>query len=574
MKTSRWVPSLLVLFLGGCTPLWGAGLAFRACSSLKHTPPSSGALPPTSPSITVPVASASASSVPEEGSDAELSDPKFPPEFEPIEGAENNFSKYGGAIDPKRENWFVPHNAIYAVRIAGHVLVHATSGVWVHRAKTLKRVGRIGGASAVALAADTMGKVFAIAAEAPGDQCITSLFDAVSFQPLAKMIADCPEGKMRFSEDGETLAIPSQIGNSTTVFSWRDGKRTRISNSTDVNDAMPFGLGRLLFTVDDANRARITNVVTRKVLFDSDTFNVDRGGVWGPHRVGWPPRRDLNAAAVSDERGVVIFGGEENYLWCYRFFTKQSGELGFKEEERVELDGNIEDIVTVTGGNTLVATDAGLVYEFGPTWNELFRAGSAGFNVLDDKIRIAPNGRSTLVVLNHRVFDWDRGTRDKPFGPPRSVYGMGLEPMFAHENAFFVDGNRLLRVRKLKRSVANADPEKVAEYTEEPSLLSFKGSFFVVAYHEGGCKIERLVGGELKPIKHSLQGRCITGSPSSSDTHAGIVDATGTLWQLDPMGQTRQVGFFPLPPEGLDPYARLSGDELVNRGSSSKLVKR
>ena len=450
--------------------------------------------------------------------------------------------------------------------------MQATSGVWLHDASSFERLGRIAPTGATAIAVDDKRSNFAMSVET-GGQCAVTVYDARSFRALGSTRADCPNGRMRFSEDGETLAIPSMGGNSATVFAWRKNAAKRIANSTDVNDAIPFSKGTLVATVDDSDQALVTNVRTGRILFSSHSFDV-RTTTW---RVptgaftswGWPPKRDLNTVFVSEARETLYFGGEENFVWIFGFVPVQSeGDVTFNIQERVgPLKGNIEDILPVSEGRTLVATDAGLIYVFDSTWKELSNTGHAGLNLRNDGITLSPNGRSVLVTLNGRVFDWSGGdntanSHGYAFGEPKSVYDVCVSFVsYGQEDAVFTNGfsgKTLLRVRKPHKNMANVFPHKIAEYTHSPLILTLTGGTRLVRVTEDGfCAFERLVKGKPTSIGPHFAGKCPVGVNHPRRNKVGIVDNTGILWTLDQAGHVRKVGTFGLPYEGMTDRANL-----------------
>ncbi|MBP9114362.1 MAG: hypothetical protein KBF88_16225, partial [Polyangiaceae bacterium] len=369
--------------------------------------------------------------------------------------------------------------------------------------------------------------------------------------------ADCPNGRMRFSEDGESLAIPSMGGNSTTVFSWRAKTSVRIANSTDVNDAIPFAKGTLVATVDDANLAYVVDVRTRKAIVSS---SIARD----------PPKHDLNAVYVSSTRNEIYFGGEDNLVWIFGFKHRdESATFDFFSVRRLgPLYGGIEDILSVSNDRTLVATDSGNIYLFDADWHELAKTGYGGaLSTRTESMRLSPNGRSVLVTHNGQLFVWS-GDPLPPkhaghaFGEPQSVYGMGTRTAdHGLTDAVFtagLEGRVLWRVRKPAKNTANVYPEKIAEYTHPPRILPLSGGTRLVRVTESGfCRFEQLVQGKLTPIETHFTGKCPVGINHPHRTKAGVVDNTGALSTIDQTGRVRKVGTFGLPYEGMTDRANL-----------------
>lgn len=297
---------------------------------------------------------------------------------------------------------FVPHLAIDAVPVSdgSTFVVAASTGLWLHDTKTLAKRNRL-----------VQNPVLDVAAAPNGSKLAYVFADGrlrvVSFpglMPILSAQVDTPT-RMRFSHDGQRLALGSESDTVTLVDVAPGAVPRSIDTNEDVNDVypMPDKSNEVAYASDD-DEVVVVNVDTNTRIFGSEALVM----AWRQTNKPLFMMRDQLVVAFDSVTGTLLAGGDDNMVW--RFSNMRTSP---KVEKPVEFGGNIVDLACCAGRTAaeravFVAIDDGQVKtmgldgRLGPGFGPLVR------HSLSRPIRISllPSG-DVLVTSLSTLFRWE-----------------------------------------------------------------------------------------------------------------------------------------------------------------------
>lgn len=297
---------------------------------------------------------------------------------------------------------FVPHTAKNAVAVGdgSSFVVAGATGLWLHDTKTLAKQRRLiaGPVHDVAASPDGQRIAFFLAPK----RLRIAMYPALT--PLVKTNTDLPV-RMRFSADGQRLALGSESDTVTLVDITAGGTPKVIDTEEDVNDVFPMpDKSNEIAYASDEDEVIVLDMTSNNRVFGSEQHVMS----WRNSKKPFFLMRDQLAVAYDSVTQTLLAGGDDNMFWRFSNFRKTP-----KLETPIELGGNIVDMAccagrTATDRAVFVALDdvqvktIGLDGRLGPTFGPLISS------ALSRPIRISilPSG-DLLIAAMSGLFRWE-----------------------------------------------------------------------------------------------------------------------------------------------------------------------
>jgi dipeptidyl aminopeptidase/acylaminoacyl peptidase len=319
----------------------------------------------------------------------------------------------GTLTPPGSKPRFVIHEPANAASIGDRswVLVHASTGLWLHEAKTLARGARLVPAPIAAMAVADDGKAFAYVA--CKKHCDLSIVTFPRLERVHTARVDKPR-RIRFSPDGSRVVVATDAKEEIQIVDVAKGKLVRIRHGEDINDAVaPGGHPDHVAIADDGDDAVVYDTRDKREMFNSapliTAFITD--GAREPELAKLvTPQRDQNAIAYDPKSDTLYTGGEDNKIWRFRPLFGGTPKLVGKP---LKFGANVDEIVLDADGNALVGTDSLTVHRLDSSGKEEAKLGPlAPTNLFSRHIRVAhgPHG-DALVVAGSLLARWDPTTQ-------------------------------------------------------------------------------------------------------------------------------------------------------------------
>lgn len=438
---------------------------------------------------------------------------------------------------------FVPHTAKNAVPVGNgsEFVVAAATGLWLHDSVSLAKRSRLVASPVLDVAASPNGSRIAYVF-ADGRLRI------ISYPELSTIVSikvDVPK-RMRFSTDGQRLALGSESDTVTLVQVASGAVPKVIDTEEDVNDAypMPDKPDEVAYASDE-DEIVIVDVATSSRAFGSEQLVMS----WRQSNKPFFVMRDQNAVAFDSLTGTLLGGGDDNMIWRIADVRKSP-----RLESPTEVDGNVVDIACCAGTSAadraaFVAIDNGQVRTIGMNGRLGPTFGSSGSSPLSHPIRISlmPSG-DVLVVPQPGVVRWEPRT-GAILQSNDYAFTLSMSSVIDADTVYVpCDGGSCV----VHRVAHGAAPVADVETTMVGDVQAF-GVRSILEYAGGLRAIVVAQGGKLRlaylPVGGSLEQAIDTEVPSEGifnkrdgSTH-GYVDSSGKVYEIvaNPRGM-RQVG--------------------------------
>lgn len=446
-------------------------------------------------------------------------------------------------LDRLGKTSFVAHTAQNAVPVGdgSSFVVAGATGLWLHDTKSLAKQKRL-----------VAGPIDDVAASPDGQRIafysVPKLLRIATYPALSLLVktnADLPV-RMRFSADGQRVAIGSESDTVTLVDIAAGGAPKVIDTEEDVNDVFPMP--------DKPNEVAYASDEDEVVVLDMSSNNRVFGSeqhvmTWRDTKKPFFVMRDQLAVAYDSITDTLLAGGDDNMFWRFSHFRKTP-----KLENPIELNGNIVDMAccagrTATDRAVFIALDdvqvraVGLDGRLGPTF------GPFSSTPLWRPIRIAllPSG-DVLIAAKPGLFRWEPRTgkawqsNDYPTSLPMAN-AVDADTIYV---ACDRDGCVVHRVNHDSKPVADIETSIIGELPSSAlqTILSFStGLRAIVVTRDNSLQLAYLpVGGTLEPLLNTKVTPGGHFAKRDSSLH-GYVDPSGKVYEIAavPRGM-RQIG--------------------------------
>jgi len=438
---------------------------------------------------------------------------------------------------------FVAHTAQNAVPVGdgSSFVVAGATGLWLHDSKSLAKQRRLVAGPIHDVASSPDGQRIAVFFAAR--QLRIAMYPALT--PLVTTGTDVPV-RMRFSADGQRLALGSESDTVTLVDIAAGGTLKVIDTEEDVNDVfpMPDKSDEVAYASDD-DEVVVLDMSSKNRVFSSEQHVKS----WRDSNKPFFVMRDQLAVAYDSVTDTLLGGGDDNMLWRFSHFRKTP-----KLEKPLELAGNIVDMACCAGRTAadraiFVAFDdvqvraVGLDGRLGPTF------GPFSPSPLWRPIRISllPSG-DVLVAAKPGLFRWEPRTgktwqsNDYP-APLPMVNAVDADTVYV---PFDGEGCVVHRVSHGATAVADIETSIIGELPSSvlQTILSFStGLRAIVVTRDNALQMAYLpVGEALEPLLNTKVTPGGHFAKRDSSLH-GYVDPSGKVYEIAavPRGM-RQVG--------------------------------
>lgn len=317
----------------------------------------------------------------------------------------------GSLFPPGQSPRFSPHTPMDARLIGDRdwVLVQASTGLWLHEAKTLARRGRVAPPPIAAMAVVSDRKAFAFVT--CDERCDLFVVRFPSLDTIRRESVDKP-ARIRFSDDGSRIVVATESEEEIQVVDVAHGGVTRIDHGEDINDATFLGpRSDYVAVADDGDNAVVYDVRDKRQSFSSAPLVTAfiRDHAADPALAPLiTPQRDQNAVAYDAATDTLYTGGDDNRVWRFRPMLGGKPQL---ISPPWKLDANIEEIA-IDGGRVWVGTDALTLQLFDAAGNAESKLGSLStVDVVSWHVRVGAGLHGdALAVMESLLVRWDPTT--------------------------------------------------------------------------------------------------------------------------------------------------------------------
>jgi hypothetical protein len=539
--------SMIALGAAGCCGMLCAPCSFPPSTSssppplppLPSLPPLPGPASPSIPAAPVPVVGAIYTAEPTKTRDPGVSVSVAKVSLGGAFGAPIRGVLFEEAPGKTR---FLPNHAVNIAPIGGGTLlvVHATTGLWLHETKSLTRLARLL-PPVDEMATSPDGSLIAVA--------VGTGFGVIGYPDLTvKAVAidiDLPH-RMRFSPNGERVVIAS-YEDTVTLIEARTGVAQAYDTGQDVNDAivMPDRPDEVAYASDEDEIIVYDMKAGRKVFGSAPLIDEYQRQGWGVFF-----ERDQTAVACDPSTLRLIGGGDDNKVW--RFDGLRSGSPTFLNP--VDFDGNIREILCCSGGSYVVALDSTVVHLMSPT-GVLGPSFKPSFGSLSyGPSRVAPipvgspplgrdriallSGGSVLIAANGRAVRWEPASGTAIVSPDYNAAQIDARSSLTADSVFVAcDGKRCAVARVVHAPApaheVEAAPVGDAEMERISSLLEFSdGSRALAGSHKGNLRFVFLAPGRGLEPPIDPPGLSPGGSFEQGGLAHGYLEPSGRVFEI------------------------------------------
>lgn len=323
-----------------------------------------------------------------------------------IMGYETVTARHFARVETAQGARLMPHrvHAFDAIVPKSVLLVGADSGLWVHDAGSLARLGRIVARRIVDVAVSEDGARFAYVTKDrdPEDAPRTLVLVDVATLGVVRTFEGVPEGRLHLADDGHAAVLAAQ-DDGVKLYDDGGGVLSWVANDT-VRDAVIVPGSRTMVAYVGHD-----NYVGFHDMASGAEVQASRGGAF-------VTRRDLESVRMHAPTGRTFAGGADNELHVYTGMMRNDA----REVAHVRLEGNVVDVACCSGEHVVAVTDVAHVVWLNGQYQLLREIGPFLPDAASVDARVELVGDRTFVNLFGRIFAW---TRDGLFVVPDSFVG-------------------------------------------------------------------------------------------------------------------------------------------------------